>query len=508
MKIRPLSAFYLESFLTASDSSTEQRYTVENSAQSRLARQNLKEGERQARHSHQLGAARASDTQFVSSLGELMKQEMDVIYSELPLTFLFERQLSGLFALRFRRVMQHMLTRWMHGYYLEALRRWRAFLAADFTVRQTEAAVLVQKTRRGHLARRRVRRLCEKRDVAREQARFDAMMNVRRRWLRATDVERVWRGYRGRNGDALKEARHRMRCIVLVQSRWRIKKSRFLALVLGARHKLRTIAAVKIQRIALGYAGRKRAKLRRKVRTMEEREALLGSREYVIAQGFRRHGAAVLLQRWIRHMHGGWCNPKFRGHELMVRVEKVWRGYMVRIGEELRELRTAAWLDWMCREGGEESGGTGSGGGNRAVAAPAARVLQTWWRGRAARRLLRVMLQAVKDHAEQLRKKKEEAFKANIVAAPGLLGKVRFASVVFVSARRLRCSSLHSFRQKSFVSLTEIISPAHSPDMRTHTCSHTHVLTRTRTLTRSRAHTHANTHARGAHLNKRWYHEL
>ena len=53
-----------------------------------------------------------------------------------------------------------------------------------------------------------------------------------------------------------------MRCIVLVQSRWRIKKSRFLALVLGARHKLRTIAAVKIQRIALGYAGRKRAKLR------------------------------------------------------------------------------------------------------------------------------------------------------------------------------------------------------------------------------------------------------
>ena len=86
-----------------------------------------------------------------------MKQEMEAIYSELPLTFLFERQLSGLFALRFRRVMQHMLTRWMHGYYLEALRRWRAFLAADFTVRQTEAAVLVQKTRRGHLARRRVR---------------------------------------------------------------------------------------------------------------------------------------------------------------------------------------------------------------------------------------------------------------------------------------------------------------------------------------------------------------
>ena len=353
-----------------------------------------------------------------------MKQEMEAIYSELPLTFLFERQLSGLFALRFRRVMQHMLTRWMHGYYLEALRRWHAFLAADFTVRQTEAAVLVQKTRRGHLARRRVRRLRDQRDVTREQARFDAMMGVRRRWLSATDIERVWRGHRGRSGTALKEARHRMKCIVLVQGRWRIKKSRFLTLVLGARHKLRTIAAVKIQRIALGYAGRKRAKLRHKVRTMEERETLLGSREYVIAQGFRRHGAAVLLQRWIRHMHGGWCNPKFRGHELMVRVEKVWRGYVVRTGQELRELRTAAWLDWMCRDGeGEDSGG--DGGGNRAVAAPAARVLQTWWRGRAARRLLGVMLQAVKDHAEQLRRKKEEAFKANVVAAPGLLGKVR-----------------------------------------------------------------------------------
>ena len=123
---------------------------------------------------------------------------------------------------------------------------------------------------------------------------------------------------------------------------------------LGARsrHKPRTISAIKIQLTALFGYGRKRAKLRRKVRTMEEREILLSSREYVIAQGFRRHGAAVLLQRWVRHMFGGWCNPEFRGHELMLRVQKVWRGFEVRTGSLLRELRSAAWLDWMCDEKG------------------------------------------------------------------------------------------------------------------------------------------------------------
>ena len=38
--------------------------------------------------------------------------------------------------------------------------------------------------------------------------------------------------------------------------------------------------------------------------------------------------------------------------------------------------------------------------------------------GRAARKLLKIMLQAVRDHKEQLRKKKEDALSSNVVAAP------------------------------------------------------------------------------------------
>ena len=117
-------------------------------------------------------------------------------------------------------------------------------------------------------------------------------------------------------------------------------------------------------------------------------------------------------------------------------------------------------------------------------------------RGRAARRLLRVMLQAVRDHAEQLRKKKEEAFKANIVAAPGLLGKVRAIRVcgfcirpsssmfefAFISSKVIR------FADGNHLSRT---LPRHA---HTHTCSHAHV--------RSHAHAHTRTQilTRAAHI--------
>ena len=410
-------------------SSTAQRYIIEDSCQSHLEKANQEEGDRQHLNSLKLGEQRVKDIRNASSLGALIKDEIQTIYGELPLTFLFERQLSGLFALRFRRVMQHMLTRWMHGYYIEALARWHAFLEADFSVRQTNAAILVQKTRRGYLARRRVRKIREEHEVQREQKRFDAMMMQRKRWLSATDIEKVWRGHLDRTGDLLKEARHRMRCIVLVQGRWRIKKSRFLALVLGARHKLRNISAIKIQRIALGYAGRKRAKLRRKVVCMEERERLLGDREYVITHGFRRHGAAVLLQRWIRHMQGGWMNPHFRGHDLMLRPQRLWRGWRVRSGERLKELRLAAWMQAMCTNMRFES-------------EPAALKIQIWWRGRTARRLMQAMRQAVREHTEALRHKKELAFQSKVVAAPGILGKVG----VKVDVQKMRRRS-HSLRR-------------------------------------------------------------
>jgi hypothetical protein len=44
-----------------------------------------------------------------------MNVEMATTYSEFPLTFLFERQIKGIFMKRFQRVMQKMIKEWMHG---------------------------------------------------------------------------------------------------------------------------------------------------------------------------------------------------------------------------------------------------------------------------------------------------------------------------------------------------------------------------------------------------------
>ena len=79
-------------------SATQKRYAVENAAQHSLEQENREEGNRQEKYEQELGEERVNDKDYARSLGLLIKQEMEAIYSELPLTFLFERQLSGLFG--------------------------------------------------------------------------------------------------------------------------------------------------------------------------------------------------------------------------------------------------------------------------------------------------------------------------------------------------------------------------------------------------------------------------
>ena len=359
-------------------------------------------------------------------LGALMKHEMETTYAEFPLTFLFERQLSGVFLTRFRRVMQRMVKEWMHGYYVEALKRWRDHCDGHSKQEQEVASVIIQRVRRGYLGRVRATSMIERRNVREERTRFKAMMKTRSQWLSAIIIQKIARGMRDRTGEPLRFARHRMKCIIKIQSGYRIKNSKFLFLVLGAKRKLENIAAAKIQRIALGFGGRRRAKHRKKVKTMEERERLLGDRSYVMAQGFRREGACVLLQRWSRFMHGGWRNPKFVGHQLMVRPQSLWRGHCDRTGDVLKGLQFLRWKKML--------------GEKREKFEPPASVLTSWWRGRHRRLLFKLMMKAAKDHIEELRRKKEEAFKEVVVSAPGILGKMGMK--INQTAMRRRSKSL------------------------------------------------------------------
>ena len=255
---------------------------------------------------------------------------------------------------------------------------------------QETACVLIQRILRGYNGRKKAERKKEQINIRLEEQRFNEMMLYRKMWLNSIKIQKVCRGHLDRCGEKLREAKHRMKSIILVQSHWRIKKSAFLFLILTAKRKIENIAARKIQRVALGYAGRKRAKLRKKVKVMEERETLLGDRSYVIAQGFRREGACVLLQRWIRHMHGGWMNPKFVGHELMIRPQSLWRGHRDRTSNLLLHLQNQRWMENMLKD-------------NLEVTIPAATKLSTWWRGRHRRKLFQLMLKATADHIEELR---------------------------------------------------------------------------------------------------------
>ena len=218
--------------------------------------------------------------------------------------FFSSRQLNGIFMDRFKRVMQNMVKEWMHGYYVAAMRLWREHTEDHSREEQEVASVICQKFWRGCLGRKKVKKLRQKILRKKEKKRFKQLMLDRKRWLSAIKIQSLHRGHSVRIGTLLQQAKIKMKAIITIQSHYRIKNSKFLFLILNAKRKLDNIAACKIQRIALGFGGRRRAKLRKKVKVMEEREALLGDRSYVMAQGFRREGAVVMLQRWIRHCQG------------------------------------------------------------------------------------------------------------------------------------------------------------------------------------------------------------
>ena len=227
------------------------------------------------------------------------------IFFSFSFSLLFpSRQLNGIFMDRFKRVMQNMVKEWMHGYYVAAMRLWREHTEDHSREEQEVASVICQKFWRGCLGRKKVKKLRQKILRKKEKKRFKQLMLDRKRWLSAIKIQSLHRGHSVRIGTLLQQAKIKMKAIITIQSHYRIKNSKFLFLILNAKRKLDNIAACKIQRIALGFGGRRRAKLRKKVKVMEEREALLGDRSYVMAQGFRREGAVVMLQRWIRHCQG------------------------------------------------------------------------------------------------------------------------------------------------------------------------------------------------------------
>ena len=218
---------------------------------------------------------------------------MEHIRENLPLTFLFERQLSGLLQWRAKQTLTHLVQKWLHGFLGEGMRRWIAHFEACRLAERSQAALRIQSLWRGHIARTYFDRLWEADQIMKEEERFRQLMETRMRWLSATAIQSVFRGYSDRIGP-IEIARTRWKACVRIQGWYRVLKAQVLRLIMAVRAMRRDAAARTIQRIVRGGAGRRRARHRAKVWRMEQRELILADRDFVIAHG---------SQNWCCHCH-------------------------------------------------------------------------------------------------------------------------------------------------------------------------------------------------------------
>ena len=234
---------------------------------------------------------------------------LDSTIKYLPAQFLFSRQrIEG----RMRRIVGDALRRIDNVWLVAAFKQWDDFTTELRYAEQRDDAIKIQRVARGYLARCEARRRRERRDEI--QRRKDAREARKKRHLdmNATTIQRVVRGAlsRMRFGNL-----HAMRTSALRIQRWyrhRTSLARTLMIILGKATRRRR--ANDIQRTWRGYKGRLRAKERQALVNARRRRANQRDKEYRTRYNLMARAAAPVIQRWWKHLYK-WRHTKFLGHK-------------------------------------------------------------------------------------------------------------------------------------------------------------------------------------------------
>ena len=249
--------------------------------------------------------------------------KIEKLRNALPMDFLFEVGLKGAYDKKVKAKIRKIITNWAYGLESQGLRYWKRYVRLHRKDEKIRKSIDIQRVWRGYKGRKRFIKVWWLREVYKEKLRFEEFMLERKRWLSAIMIQKHWRGLLGRRRYAIE--RELIDSVIMIQRTWRAKKARMLTIMLRHRKEQREDAALKIEKCFRGHKGRKRAKRERHLQRREAHEKLLESKEYVLLYSFKKEGASRILQRWWRNSASS--RMKFLGHEYTTNIQRVYRGY-------------------------------------------------------------------------------------------------------------------------------------------------------------------------------------
>jgi hypothetical protein len=203
---------------------------------------------------------------------------------------------------------------------------------------RNRCAITIEKLARGMLARRLARVKRHERDkYLSEQAERERRWNEKRERASIQIQSHVRRFLcQSKYHSTL----HLHRAAIKIQRQYRVFRARQGVLVTIMGRRVRLQAAIKIQRVARGHFGRRRASMFRKIKTVDRHRHWLLERAAHFERRFQREGAAIKIQEW---WDGHLLKLRARAFVKLTRyrsalhIERVYRGHRGRL--VARELR-------------------------------------------------------------------------------------------------------------------------------------------------------------------------
>ena len=321
----------------------------------------------------------------------------------LPLDFLFQRNMREYAHKRGGGIVLDAMKRFVNALASEAMLIWKEHVAQSRSVEREQKSIVIQAfarmviVRKGVLPARRGRGKCKKTTTK------HIKLLLSKRECAAVSIQKVCRGFGGRK--AREHMRHRLHCIVKVQSLWRARKCKLAMEVHKFIKERRLKSAIKIQSAYRGYLGRLEAERQRKRVKNQVLERKLGSFDYVVGRRFAETGAATVIQRNWRKIHSR-ETIKFQWHETAATIQSAFRGMMDRrIAKAMREKKQFDHYVWA----------------NRSRMKAAALMVQRRFRIHTSRKRLR-SLRDVAAAAKKRRMKEKEKVLTEKVVKVGLMG--------------------------------------------------------------------------------------
>ena len=257
---------------------------------------------------------------------------MEETKSLLPLTFLFERNLTTFCHERGTELIMETFTKMLHNYLFQAFKLWGTFVQASRAHEKRQCGATIVRIARGTLGRKIVTQM--KKEI---QLKKEIRHQMRTEWraLRVQHAEKIQYTLSRHvaNGKVLKQ-KERENAAVVLQKLYHDVYNKMRKMAELLRLAKEQNCALKIQRLYRGILARRRVVKLQRETEMKRMMAQRLDHDWVVANSFTRHGASYHIQSnvraWLRRRRGRVERYHLRQHLAAIKIQKLYQTFVAR----------------------------------------------------------------------------------------------------------------------------------------------------------------------------------